>query len=225
MSLEKRPLRVDVISDAVCPWCWIGKRRLEAAIRQCADRYAVAVHWHPFELNPDLPKDGVDARTHYERKFGSIERVRQLRANVAAVGREAGIDFDFERAEKAPNTFDSHRLVWLAAGTGFQGAVVERLFRAFFVEGQDVGDHRVLVRLAEEAGLDPHDVEHVLASEAGAAEVRGAEEAVRRLGVSSVPFFVVEGQWAISGAQPVDAFVQLLDHAAQQIAAQATPRA
>jgi predicted DsbA family dithiol-disulfide isomerase len=211
---EKKALRVDVISDTVCPWCFIGKRRLEAALSQTADRYEVSVNWHPFELNPDMPPEGMDARTHYAEKFGSFERFQQLRQNVADVGREAGIDFAFDKAERAPNTFDSHRLVWLASGTGLQDALVERLFRAHFIEGLDVGDRETLVRLAADAGLEADEVRTALASEAGIAEVRGAEDQVRKMGVSGVPFFVVEGKWAVSGAQPVDAFVQLLDHAA-----------
>ncbi len=213
---EKKALRVDVISDTVCPWCFVGKRRLEAAIAKTADRYEIAVHWHPFELNPDMPPEGMDARAHYAEKFGSFERFQQLRQNVAHVGSEVGIDFQFDKATRAPNTFASHRLVWLASGTGLQDAVVERLFRAHFVEGLDVGDRDTLVRLAGEVGLDEGEVRTALASEAGVAEVRAAEDQVRNMGVSGVPFFVVEGKWAVSGAQPEDAFVQLLDHAASE---------
>ena len=214
--VQKKALRIDVISDTVCPWCFVGKRRLEAALAQTAERYEASVHWHPFELNPDLPPEGMDARTYYGSKFGSWERFREMSARVAQVGSEAGIAFAFDKAVRAPNTLDSHRLVWMAAGTGLQDAVVERLFRAHFVEGLDVGDRATLVRLGAEAGLDADEVREALASDAGVAEVRAAEESVRRMGVSGVPFFVVDGKWAVSGAQPVEAFVQLFDHAAAE---------
>lgn len=210
---KKQALRVDVVSDTVCPWCWIGKRRLAAAIGQTADRYEVEVRWHPFQLAPELPPEGADAREHYGRKFGSWERFLQVAERVVAVGREVGIDFRFDAVRRAPNTLESHRLIWLAAGTGLQDAVVERLFAAHFLEGRDLGDRETLVRLAAEAGLDEAEVRASLAGETGRHEVLAAESAVRRMGVAAVPFFVVNGRWAVSGAQPTEVFVQLFDHA------------
>lgn len=214
MDASRKKIRVDVVSDIVCPWCFIGKRRLEAAIAARADRYEVAVHYHPFELNPDLPAEGADARTHYARRFGSWERFVELRRRVAEVGRADGIDFAFDKATRAPNTRRGHRLVWLARDTAAQADVVERLFAAHFLEGRDVGDVETLAGIAAEAGLDRAEVAAALAGDAGAAEVEAAERRAHALGVTGVPFFIVDGKWAVSGAQPVDAFVQLLDHAA-----------
>jgi predicted DsbA family dithiol-disulfide isomerase len=212
----KQALRIDVISDTVCPWCFIGKRRLEQALAQRSDRYDFDVHFHPFELNPDLPPEGVEARAHYAEKFGSWERFLEITQRVAGVGSELGIDFAFEKASRSPNTFESHRLVRLAAKAGKQSDVVEALFSAHFVEGRDVGDRETLVAIATEAGLDADEVRASLASDAGVEEVRGAEAEVRRLGVTSVPFFILEGKLAVSGAQPAEAFLQAIDQVAAQ---------
>lgn len=214
MAEEKKKLRVDVISDAVCPWCFIGKKRLEQAIAQRADRYDVEVRWHPYMLNPDVPAEGTEARAYYERRFGSWERFLQMTERVRAIGAEEGIAFDFEKSAHLPNTHASHRLVWMAGGTGRQNEVVEKIFSAHFVEGRNVGDVEVLVELAAGAGLDPDEIRAGLQGDAGKAEIDATLAAVQQMGVTGVPFFVIAERFAFSGAQPVETFVEALDRAA-----------
>jgi len=216
MAPARKQIRIDVISDTVCPWCYIGKRRLERALEQRADAIEAEVRYHPFQLDPTVPAEGADARTHFAAKFGSWERFLQIASHVAAVGAAEGIPFAFEKATRTPNTLESHRLAWLAAGTGRQLDVIERLFAAHFVEGRDVGSREVLVDIGAAAGLDAAEVRAALAGDAGVAEVRGALEEARRLGISGVPFFIVQGKYALSGAQPVEVFLQLLDRAAAE---------
>src|SRR3954447_23685158 len=145
-------LAVDVISDVICPWCYIGKRRLEKAVAALAG--PVKVRWLPFQLNPTMPKEGVSRREYRTRKFGSWERSQELDARVVAVGKEEGIHFAFDRIERTPNTLEAHRLIWLAGKESVQDAVVEALFRAYFTEGRDIGNQQTLLDVVAEAGLD-----------------------------------------------------------------------
>src|SRR6187200_3759218 len=140
---SKMNLSVEVISDVICPWCFIGKRRLEKAIAMHDG--AVEVRWLPFQLNPSMPKEGISRREYRTKKFGSWERSMELDARVIAVGKEEGIDFSFDRIERTPNTLDAHRLIWLADKEGVQDAVVESLFQAYFIKGKDIGGRQVLI--------------------------------------------------------------------------------
>ena len=199
------PLTIDVVSDVVCPWCYIGKRRLEAALatlRAAEPDLAVAVRWHPYELNPDLPADGVDRRAYLEAKFGGSERASEIYARVRAAGETAGIAFDFDAIERQPNTRLAHRLIaWAQARPeGDADALVEKLFRAYFIEGRFVGTRDELVRIATEAAFDPDDARAFLASDALRDEIAGAEERARQMGISGVPFFIFDGKVAVSGA-------------------------
>ncbi len=193
-------LAVDVISDVICPWCFIGKRRLEKAI--AAHGEPVTVQWHAFQLNPTMPKEGISRREYRIRKFGSWERSMQLDANIVATGKEEGILFDFDRMERTPNTVDAHRLIWVADKEGVQDAVVEALFRAYFTEGRDISNRQTLIDVVAEAGLDRKRAEAVLDGDEGMDAVKDAGDEARRLRVDSVPFFVVNGQITLSGAQP-----------------------
>ena len=197
-------LRVDVFSDVVCPWCFVGKRRLERAIELLGDEVMVDVTWRPFQLNPTMPREGIDRREYRAKKFGSLARSEALDAQLAAVGREVGLDFRVDRIARTPNTFDAHRLLRLAHERGVQDAVAETLFRAYFVEGRDVGEHAVLVDVAADSGLDRDDVTRFLAGTEGAAQVADEEAEGRDLGIDGVPFFVVQDTYAISGAQSPD---------------------
>lgn len=213
-----RPLAIDVISDVVCPWCWIGKRRLEEALVQLPagqETSTTVVRWHPFELNPDLPPGGQDRRSYLERKFGGPERAQQVYARVEAAGREAGIPFNFERIVRQPNTRDAHRLIAWAQTTNPSAApaLVERLFRAYFVDGIDLGDANVLARLAGETGLDAAAASEWLQSDSGLADIATAEDNARRLGVSGVPFFVFNQRLAVSGAQPPEVLLDAIRQA------------
>jgi len=212
---------IDVVSDVVCPWCYIGKRHLEAALASLDDagQPRPVVRWHPYELNPGLPGEGVDRREYLERKFGGPARAAQIYERVRRAGTQAGIAFDFERIERQPNTRDAHRLVAWAQGQGDADALVERLFRAYFVEGRFVGAHETLAEIAHEAGLDADAAYAFLSSDRGIAEIADAEERAASLGITGVPFFIVDGRYGLSGAQPAEAIVEALRRARQAEAA------
>jgi len=202
MHASTEPLLIDVVSDVVCPWCFIGKRHLEAALDGLPEAAGANVRWHPFELNPDLPAEGVDRRGYLEAKFGGPARASEIYARVREAGVRAGLAFDFDAIARQPNTRDAHRLIAWAQSRGEAGPLVERLFRAYFMEGRFVGDREVLAVLAAEAGCDGGAARAWLESGLGADEIAEAEERVRALGISGVPFFIFDGRVGLSGAQP-----------------------
>jgi predicted DsbA family dithiol-disulfide isomerase len=204
-------LAVDVISDVVCPWCYIGKRRLERAV--AAVDGPVRVRWLPFQLNPAMPKEGLSRREHRTKKFGSWGRSVELDALVVAVGKLEGIPFAFDRIERTPNTLDAHRLIRLAEGQGVQGAVVEALFRAYFTEGRDISNRQTLLDVVAEAGLNRNQAEAVLTSDDGLEAIKDAEALARRFRVEGVPFFIVNGTLPLSGAQQPEAFLEAFKQA------------
>ena len=208
-------LTIDVISDVICPWCFIGKRRLEKAL----NGRSASVRWHPFQLNPDMPREGIDRKSYRIGKFGSWERSQELDAQVGAAGRGEGIAFHFDKMALTPNTLDAHRLIWVAGERGDQDAVVEALFLAYFTEGRDLSDRATLAEIAAGAGLDPSEVNKRLAGDKGLDVVRAGEEQARRLGVSGVPFFVVNGKVALSVAQPPEMFLQAFEQSGETIVA------
>jgi predicted DsbA family dithiol-disulfide isomerase len=189
-------LTIDVISDVICPCCLIGKRRLQRAL---GDRPAV-VRWHPFQLNPDMPREGIDRKSYRIGKFGSWERSQELDARVAAAGEDVGVAFHFGRQSRTPNTLDSHRLIWLAGERGVQDAAVEALFLAYFTDGRDLSDRVTLAEIAAGAGLDGAEADELLSGDKRLDVVQSGEERARRLGVSGVPVFVINGRVALSGA-------------------------
>jgi predicted DsbA family dithiol-disulfide isomerase len=202
---------VDVISDVICPWCYIGKRRLEKAV--AAHGGPVTVRWLPFQLNPAMPKEGVSRREYRTRKFGSWERSLELDAQVAAAGVGEGIPFAFDRIGRTPNTLDAHRLIWLADQEGVQDAAVEGLFRAYFTGGRDLSNRGTLLDVVAEAGLVRGRAEAVLEGGDGLEAFSEAEGVARRYRVDGVPFFVVHGGVTLSGAQPVEAFLEAFQRA------------
>ena len=206
---------VDVVSDVVCPWCYIGKRQLEAMLQALPAADRPRVRWHPFQLNPDLPAQGLDRRSYVETKFGGPERAAQVYERVAQAGRDAGLALDFARIDRQPNTLDAHRLIgWSqAAGGGHTDALVEALFRAFFVEGRPIGERPVLAELAAAAGHDPAAARAFLDGGDGAAEVAQADRRMRELGITGVPFFVFGGRVAVPGAGGADALRSAWDQA------------
>jgi predicted DsbA family dithiol-disulfide isomerase len=199
-------LALDVISDVICPWCYIGKRRLEKAIVALGER--MKVRWLPFQLNPTMPKEGVLRREYRTKKFGSWERSQELDARLVAVGKEEGIPFAFDRMDRTPNTLDAHRLIWLAGGEGVQDAVVEALFRAYFTEGRDISRRQTLLDVVAGAGLDRNQAETLLEGDEGMDAVKQAEAQARRFRVEGVPFFIINGKITLSGAQQPDAFLE-----------------
>ena len=209
------PIKIDIISDTVCPWCLIGKRKLETALSQRPDLDAT-LHWRPFQLHPDMPAEGMDRKTAIAAKFGSLENARQLYQKVSAAGKEVGITFNFEAIPRTPNTIDSHRLIHWADQQGAQDAMVEVLFRKFFIDAQDIGARDVLIAAAAEVGLDEQVIATKLAGDADRAQILDEEAQARQLGVSGVPFFIIGGQYGLSGAQPPEAFLQAFEQLEQQ---------
>jgi predicted DsbA family dithiol-disulfide isomerase len=199
-------LVIDIISDVICPWCFIGKRRLEKAVAAAEGKHEVRVRWLPFQLNPAMPKEGISRRDYRTKKFGSWERSLELDARLIEVGKAEGIDFAFDKIERTPNTLDAHRLIWLADQEDIQDAVVEALFRAYFTEGRDIGNRQALIDVAAEAGLDRGRAEAVLDGDDGLEAIKEAEAQARRLRVEGVPFFVINGRITLAGAQQTDAF-------------------
>jgi predicted DsbA family dithiol-disulfide isomerase len=206
-------LIVDVTSDVICPWCYIGKRRLEKAIASFPDRADLRVRWHPFELNPQMPKEGLNRREYRIAKFGSWERSLALDAQVTEVGRAEGISFAFDKAARTPNTLDSHRLIHLADREGVQDAVVEALFRAYFTEGRDISHTRTLLDVVAGAGLDLDRAEAMLENNDGIGAIREAEQRAQAVGVQGVPFFLVNNETALSGAQDPSVFLAMFEQA------------
>jgi predicted DsbA family dithiol-disulfide isomerase len=204
-------MQIDIYSDIVCPWCYVGKRRLERALTSIGGD--VHVTWRPFQLNPTMPLDGMNRKAYLEAKFGSLEAFGRMEEQLFAAGAEERIPFAFEKIQRTPNTFATHRLVWYAAQEGKQDEVVENLFGAYFLEGRNLGDVKTLTHVAVEAGLDRIETETFLASEKGVVEVKAEEAVGRRLGIRGVPYFVFNGSISISGAQPPDIIVSAIQQA------------
>lgn len=202
---------IEVYSDVICPWCFVGRRRLARAVELLAGRHEVRVTWRPYQLNPWMPPEGM-ARAEYRRaKFGSAERSQALDARLQEVGQSEGIALAFERIPRTPNTVDAHRLIWLAGQQGRQIAVVDALFQAYFTDGRDIGDRAVLSELAASAGLDAGAVGRFLASEDALDEVAEEESVGRMLGIDGVPFFLLAGKYGVAGAQPAEVLVDVIE--------------
>ena len=207
MDKQDKSISIEIYSDVVCPWCYVGKRRLERALAQLS-RIPTQVMWRPFQLNPTMPAEGTDRTSYLEAKFGSLDAFRRIEEQVSAAGVSEGISFAFEKITRTPNTFLAHRLIWYAAQQGRQDQMVNVLFSGYFEQGADIGSLSVLARLAESAGLD---AAAFLRCEEGSAEVKAEEAAGHRLGIRAVPYFVVNNQYGISGAQPADVLVGAIE--------------
>ncbi len=204
---------VDIWSDIACPWCYVGKRRLEAALEEFEHSDEVTVRWHSFELDPQAPPEREgDHAGNLARKYGtSPEQARDMLSKMTAVAAEDGLEFHFDRA-RAGNTFDGHRLIQMALAHGCQGAMKERLMRAYLTEGELISDHATLRRLALEVGLPEEEVDALLESDAYGEDVRTDEYTASRLGITAVPFFVVDRSFGAAGAQPPEQLLELLRH-------------
>jgi len=198
-------MRLDVVSDVICPWCFIGKRHMDVALAELAqDGMEFDVGFRPFQLNPDMPRGGVPRAEYRIAKFGSLQKSQELDARVTSAGKMAGIDFDFARITRTPNTLAAHRLIRLAQDVGSQPAVKEALMRAYFLEGRDIEAPDVLAEIAQAHGVDPA----VLSTDAAMAEVQAQDQAARDAGISGVPSFLMQGYLLFSGALPPDALVE-----------------
>jgi predicted DsbA family dithiol-disulfide isomerase len=210
-------MRIDIWSDVVCPWCWIGKHRFQRALELMGDKAPqVEVHWHPFLLDPEADATPVPLRQAYAAKFGGAERAGQMLAQTQDTARAEGLPMDFERGQVRVSTLPAHRLLWLAGREGVQDVVGEALFRAHFAEGRNLADPQVLAEAAAAGGIPAGRVQAMLASDEGLAEVRAGLGQAQALGIQSVPTFVINGRYAVQGAQPPEVFAQVLEKVAAE---------
>lgn len=210
-------IRLDIFSDPVCPWCLIGKANLDRAM-ESRPNHPFQVQWHPFQLNPDMPKEGVGHVDYLAAKFGSREKAVQAMLQVAEHAKTAGAEIDMEKVTRLPNTLDAHRVIHWAGIEGRQTAMVARLFKAHWREGADVGDPTTLARLAGEVGMDAAAVARLLATDADSDDIRARDMDARQKGVNAVPTFLIAQQYVVSGAQPVEMWQQVIDELAEKIA-------
>lgn len=203
-------IHLDIISDTVCPWCYIGKRRLERALAARSD-LDFEIGWRPFQLNPDMPREGMSRENYLRAKFGGASRARRVYDAVNEAGGDEGLGFNFDAVGRQPNTFDSHRLIRWSASAGVQDKVVEALFYRYFMEGQDIGDQSVLTEIAGNCGMDRQLVRSLYDNDADRDLVMAEEGVARRMGISGVPCFVVDQKYAVSGAQDPSVLMQVFD--------------
>jgi len=202
-------VKLDIFSDPICPWCLIGKTQLDRALEQRPD-HPFEIRWHPFQLNPDMPAEGMDRQAYLEGKFGGPEAAAQTYARVAEAARAAGLEIDFDAIPRTPNTIDAHRLIHWAGIEGAQGPVVDALFAAYFRERRDISDPETLADIADAAGLDAAVVRRLLATDEDIAEIRDRDATAREMGVTGVPTFIVAGQHAVPGAQPTELWLKVI---------------
>jgi predicted DsbA family dithiol-disulfide isomerase len=205
-------MQIDIVSDTVCPWCFIGKRRLGRAMAM-RPQVTFEVHWRPYRLDPTIPREGVDRRSYMKAKFGDSPRSAAMGEAIRTEGAGEGIDFAFDKIARTPNTLDSHRLIRWADGAGVQDDVVERLFKAYFIDGRDIGDGRVLIEVAGEAGMDAKLVAGLLAGDADLAAVEREAGMANQMGISGVPTFIFDSALMISGAREPEVLVRVIDKA------------
>lgn len=208
-------IKLDILSDPICPWCYIGKHHLDRALERAGD-HPFAIEWHPFQLNPEMPPEGMDRREYLETKFGGKENAVAVYSRIETAAAEAGLEIDFAAMQRTPNTLDAHRLIHWAGLEGRQTPVVAALFRAYFKEGRDIGDHETLLEIAEACGLDRAMTERLMTSDADADDIRTRDAHARSRGVSGVPTFVVGGQHVLPGAQPPDLWSKVIEELAKQ---------
>lgn len=217
-------MQIDIVSDTICPWCYIGKRKLESALNERPD-IEVELGWRPFQLNPHMPAEGMDRAEYLRAKFGGPDRAIQIYEAVAQAGLAVGIEFAFDKVERTPSTLNSHRLIRWATTAGCQDAVVEELFRRYFLEGADIGDAGVLTSVAADAGMDADLVADLLAGDADLELIRREDAMARQMGINGVPCFIIDRKYAISGAQDAPVFHKVFDLALNEsvVAEEAAP--
>lgn len=203
-------VKLDIISDPICPWCYIGKTLLDQAMAQRPD-HPFEIEWHPFQLNPDMPAEGMDRRDYLETKFGGKEGAIRAYAPVLERAEAAGLTIDFAAIKRTPNTLDAHRLLHWAGIEGCQDRMAMALFQAYFNEGRDIGDTEVLADLADSLSLDGAMIQRLLATESDRDAIRARDTQFRQMGITGVPTFIVGGQHAVPGCQPADLWVKVID--------------
>lgn len=203
-------MRIEIVSDVICPWCFIGKRRLEQALAQRPDM-EFEIGWRPFQLNPDMPREGADRKSYLEAKFGGPARAKEIYARVSAEGAKEGIAFNFDGIKRTPNTLAAHSVLRWALTTGVQSELKERLFNLYFIEGHDIGDHQVLADAAAAEGMDGALVKKLLDEGRDADVIQDEDRMARELGITGVPFFIFERKYGVSGAQTPDVLLDVID--------------
>lgn len=204
------PVKLDIMSDPICPWCYIGKAHLDRALAAHPD-HPFVIEWHPFQLNPDMPREGMDRRAYLEGKFGGQQGAVRAYAPVVEHAEKAGLKIDFEGMKRTPNTLDAHRLIHWSGIEGRQTAAVSALFRSYFVEARDIGDHDVLADIADGIGMDAAVVRRLLKTDADREEIVTRDTQARNMGVTSVPTFIVNRQHAVPGAQPPELWAKVIE--------------
>lgn len=215
-------MKVDIVSDTICPWCYIGEKKFEEALIHIKAQFPelpIEINWRPFQLHPETPKEGVNRKEAMKRKFGNGRQAREISKNITHNGATVGIKFNFEAQEKTPNTLDSHRLIKWAKAAGCQEEVVEALFRGYFTEGKDIGDANVLTAIAGEAGMDAAIVSDLLATDADESAVREQDIEAREMGISGVPAFIFNDKFTLGGAQDVETFVRIMNKVIEKLEA------
>lgn len=202
-------IKLDIMSDPICPWCYIGKAHLDRALQDHPD-HPFAIEWHPFQLNPDMPREGMDRRSYLERKFGGKEGAVRAYAPVVEHAEKAGLNINFEAMQRTPNTLDAHRLIHWAGIEGRQTAAVSALFKAYFVDARDIGAAEVLADIADSIEMDAAVVTRLLKSDVDAQDIRDRDAHSRKMGVNSVPTFIVANTHAVPGAQPPELWAQVI---------------
>jgi predicted DsbA family dithiol-disulfide isomerase len=209
-------ITLDILSDPICPWCYIGKANLDRAL-EARPGHPLTIQWHPFQLNPDMPAGGMGRRAYLEAKFGGREAAVQVYGRIAEAAEAAGLSIDFAGILRTPNTIDAHRLIHWAGLEGRQTAAVSRLFKAYFETGEDIGDREVLLAIAEGIGLEREVVARLFDSDADLDDIRARDAHARQRGVSGVPTFVLANEHVLSGAQPTELWLNVIDEIAAQI--------
>lgn len=218
IPVPKKKIKIDIVSDVVCPWCYIGKRRLEKAIQQVSDQYEFELTYHPFELNPEMPQNGLNQRQYLSDKFGGDERYEQITGHTTAIAATEGLTFDFTRQHTSPNTRNLHVVLQLARQENKQLAVMEALFKAYFTDGVDLSNHANIIAVATGAGLERASVEKVLKDEQGKRAIAAQEKELYKLGISGVPFYIINDAYGVSGAQMSETFVKAFEDIGSKMA-------
>ncbi|MEQ8441649.1 MAG: DsbA family oxidoreductase [Alphaproteobacteria bacterium] len=214
-------ITIDVFSDPICPWCFIGKKRLEDALAARPD-VPVSIRWRTFQLNPDMPTEGMDRQSYLSAKFGGPDRAADVYGHIRQVGQQVGIDFQFDAIPRTPSTLAAHRLIRFAQREypSLADALVQSMFKAYFLDGQDIGEVSTLLAIADSVGMDRGPTETYLQGTEDLDEVKAEDSFARRLGIGGVPCFIIEGKYALSGAQEPEAFLPVLDMAVQEKSAE-----
>jgi predicted DsbA family dithiol-disulfide isomerase len=220
LKMNKPKIKIDVVSDVVCPWCYIGKRRLEKAMSQLSEQYDFQVEYLPFELNPEQSSEGVNQKEYLTKKFGGEARYQQITNHVTSIAAQEGLHFNFDKQLVAPNTREAHRIILLAKEEGKQQQMKEAFMKAYFEQGVDLSKKENLIKVALSTGIDPEKIKSWIDSDAGLAEVELAEQMNSQRGISGVPFYIINNKYGVSGAQPSETFVNMLTQVGTEVAAE-----